>query len=78
MPSGTWHEPGVESDGTACIRYDGFDVPLINVMEAGFYVAHPSLQQDKKAPGSGGYPAWFCKVTTDCRLNGEVCAAIQY
>jgi len=44
-PNGTWHEHGVEATGTACIWQDGLDIPLVNALEANFYVVHPDLQQ---------------------------------
>ena len=49
-PNGTWHEHGVSGDGTPCIWQDGLDIPLVNTLEANFYVVHPDLQQ------SVGYP----------------------
>lgn len=49
-PNGTWHEHGVEADGSPCIWQDGLDIPLVNAMEAGFYAVHPDLQQ------AVGYP----------------------
>ena len=44
-PNGTWHEHGVEADGSACIWQDGLDIPLVNALEANFYAVHPDLQQ---------------------------------
>ncbi|NYE24619.1 cupin domain-containing protein [Pigmentiphaga litoralis] len=44
-PNGTWHEHGVSEDGSVCIWQDGLDIPLVNALEAGFYVVHPDLQQ---------------------------------
>ncbi|ATA55586.1 NADPH dehydrogenase [Variovorax boronicumulans] len=44
-PNGTWHEHGVGAEGTTCIWQDGLDIPLINALEAGFYVVHPDLSQ---------------------------------
>ncbi|HEV2571182.1 MAG TPA: cupin domain-containing protein [Beijerinckiaceae bacterium] len=44
-PNGTWHEHGVEASGSPCIWQDGLDIPLVNVLEANFYVVHPDLQQ---------------------------------
>jgi len=44
-PNGTWHEHGVSADGTPCIWQDGLDIPLVNALEANFYVVHPELQQ---------------------------------
>lgn len=49
-PNGTWHEHGVEAEGSPCIWQDGLDIPLVNAMEAGFYAVHPDLQQ------AVGYP----------------------
>ena len=49
-PNGTWHDHGVSADGTQCIWQDGLDIPLVNMLEANFYVVHPDLQQ------SVGYP----------------------
>ena len=44
-PNGTWHEHGVEADGLPCIWQDGLDIPLVNALEAGFFVVHPDLHQ---------------------------------
>jgi gentisate 1,2-dioxygenase len=44
-PNGTWHEHGVEATGTPCIWQDGLDIPLVNALEANFYVVHPQLRQ---------------------------------
>ncbi|MFO1159541.1 MAG: cupin domain-containing protein [Reyranellaceae bacterium] len=49
-PNGTWHEHGVEATGTACIWQDGLDIPLVNALEANFYVVHPNLQQSVGHP----------------------------
>jgi gentisate 1,2-dioxygenase len=49
-PNGTWHEHGVEASGTTCIWQDGLDIPLMNALEANFYVVHPKLQQDVGFP----------------------------
>lgn len=49
-PNGTWHEHGIEADGTACIWQDGLDIPLVNTLEANFYAVHPDLRQ------AVGYP----------------------
>lgn len=49
-PNGTWHEHGVEADGSPCIWQDGLDIPLVNALEAGFYAVHPDLTQ------AVGYP----------------------
>jgi gentisate 1,2-dioxygenase len=44
-PNGTWHEHGVDADGTPCIWQDGLDIPLVNALEANFYAVHPALHQ---------------------------------
>ena len=44
-PNGTWHEHGVDADGTPCIWQDGLDIPLVNALEANFYEVHPDLHQ---------------------------------
>jgi len=50
-PNGTWHEHGVEADGSPCIWQDGLDIPLVNALEANFYAVHPKIQQEES-----GYP----------------------
>lgn len=45
-PNGTWHEHGVEANGTPCLWQDGLDIPFVNAMEANFYEVHPKLQQE--------------------------------
>lgn len=49
-PNGTWHEHGVEQNGTACVWQDGLDIPLVNALDANFYAVHPDLGQ------AVGYP----------------------
>ena len=49
-PNGTWHEHGVEADGTPCIWQDGLDIPLVNTLEANFYAVHDDMKQ------AVGYP----------------------
>lgn len=44
-PNGTWHEHGVEQDGTPCIWQDGLDIPLVNALDANFFAVHPDLNQ---------------------------------
>lgn len=44
-PNGTWHEHGVDEEGTVCIWQDGLDIPLVNMLSAGFYEVHPDLRQ---------------------------------
>ena len=57
-PNGTWHEQGVEADGTECIWQDGLDIPLVNAMEANFYAVHPDLQQTVTRPVNDMVNAW--------------------
>lgn len=44
-PNGTWHEHGVDKDGSLCLWQDGLDIPFVNAMEANFYQVHPDLNQ---------------------------------
>ena len=44
-PNGTWHDHGVEADGTQCIWQDGLDIPLMNSLDANFYEVHPKVVQ---------------------------------
>lgn len=57
-PNGTWHEHGVSDDGTPCIWQDGLDIPLVNAMEAGFYVVHPELNQAVTHPVNDSTATW--------------------
>ena len=57
-PNGTWHEHGVSDDGTPCIWQDGLDIPLVNAMEAGFYVVHPELNQAVTHPVDDSTATW--------------------
>lgn len=57
-PSGTWHEHGVSSEGTPCIWQDGLDIPLVNALEAGFYVVHPDLKQAVSHPVDDSTALW--------------------
>lgn len=57
-PNGTWHEHAVEADGTPCIWQDGLDIPLVNALEANFYVVHPNLQQAVAFPVDDMAHAW--------------------
>ncbi|MEY9742206.1 gentisate 1,2-dioxygenase [Bradyrhizobium japonicum] len=50
-PNGTWHEHGVEGNGSVCIWQDGLDIPLVNALEANFFAVHPKVQQE-----DSGYP----------------------
>jgi gentisate 1,2-dioxygenase len=44
-PNGTWHDHGVEADGTQCVWQDGLDIPLMNSLDANFYEVHPETVQ---------------------------------
>ena len=44
-PNGTWHDHGVEADGTQCVWQDGLDIPLMNSLDANFYEVHPKIVQ---------------------------------
>ncbi|HUQ74772.1 MAG TPA: cupin domain-containing protein, partial [Burkholderiales bacterium] len=44
-PNGTWHDHGIEADGTQCIWQDGLDIPLMNSLDANFYEVHPQVVQ---------------------------------
>lgn len=49
-PNGTWHDHGVDENGTQCIWQDGLDIPLINTLDANFYAVHPDIQQTPTTP----------------------------
>ncbi len=49
-PNGTWHDHGVESDGTQCIWQDGLDIPLMNSLDTNFYEVYPDLVQKPQGP----------------------------
>ena len=49
-PNGTWHDHGVEADGTQCIWQDGLDIPLMNSLDANFYEVHPDIVQKPGNP----------------------------
>ena len=57
-PNGTWHEHGVEASGSTCIWQDGLDIPLVNALEAGFYVVHPELRQAVAHPVDDSTALW--------------------
>ena len=44
-PNGTWHDHGVDADGTQCTWQDGLDIPLMNALDANFYEVHPKVVQ---------------------------------
>lgn len=49
-PNGTWHEHGIEEDGSTCLWQDGLDIPLTNALEANFYEVHPDDYQASNLP----------------------------
>jgi gentisate 1,2-dioxygenase len=57
-PNGTWHEHGVGEEGSPCIWQDGLDIPLVNALEAGFYVVHPELNQAVTHPVNDATATW--------------------
>ena len=57
-PNGTWHEHGVDADGTACIWQDGLDIPFVNAMEANFYEVHPNIQQQVRFSDDDTSKTW--------------------
>ena len=57
-PNGTWHEHGVDGDGSPCIWQDGLDIPLVNALEANFYVVHPDMNQAVGHPVDDMPAAW--------------------
>jgi gentisate 1,2-dioxygenase len=48
-PNGTWHDHGIDADGTQCVWQDGLDIPLMNSLDANFFEVHPDVVQ-KSAP----------------------------
>ncbi len=44
-PNGTWHDHGVDADGTQCVWQDGLDIPLMNSLDANFFEVHPQAVQ---------------------------------
>jgi gentisate 1,2-dioxygenase len=54
-PNGTWHDHGVEADGTQCVWQDGLDIPLMNSLDANFYEVHPKVVQ---TPGTLSRKNW--------------------
>ena len=69
-PNGTWHEHGVSSDGTPCIWQDGLDIPLVNTLEANFYVVHPDLQQSVGYPVDDMTPPGAIRPASGAAPNG--------
>jgi|SRR5579862_124360 len=61
-PNGTWHEHGVDADGTVCIWQDGLDIPLVNALEANFYEVHPELRQAVTHPVDDSAALWGARA----------------
>ncbi|MBB5702230.1 gentisate 1,2-dioxygenase [Ochrobactrum daejeonense] len=57
-PNGTWHEHGIAEDGAPCIWQDGLDIPLVNALEANFYVVHEDLRQAVGHPVNDMTATW--------------------
>ena len=57
-PNGSWHEHGIEEDGTECIWQDGLDIPLTNALEANFYAVHPDGFQATNRPVDDSPATW--------------------
>ena len=57
-PNGTWHEHGVDAEGSQSIWQDGLDIPLMNMLDANFYEVHPHLQQRPNKPPDSSYAAY--------------------
>lgn len=51
-PNGTWHEHGIDENGTTCMWQDGLDIPLTNALEANFYAVHPEDYQVTNLPAN--------------------------
>jgi gentisate 1,2-dioxygenase len=49
-PNGTWHDHGIDADGTQCIWQDGLDIPLMNSLDANFYEVHSDTVQKPGKP----------------------------
>ena len=44
-PGLTWHDHGVESDGTQCIWQDGLDIPMMNALDGNSFEVHKDTVQ---------------------------------
>jgi gentisate 1,2-dioxygenase len=44
-PGLTWHDHGVEADGTQCIWQDGLDIPMMNALDANSFEVHKQTVQ---------------------------------
>ena len=61
-PNGTWHDHGVESDGTQCVWQDGLDIPLMNSLDANFYEVHPQVVQTPTAVSKSNWSKPYSPV----------------
>lgn len=57
-PNGTWHEHGVDEEGTQCIWQDGLDIPLMNALDANFFEVHKELRQKQEKPTDSSFGAY--------------------
>jgi gentisate 1,2-dioxygenase len=57
-PNGTWHEHGIEEDGSTCIWQDGLDIPLTNALEANFYEVLEGQHQEVGRPVDDSVATW--------------------
>ena len=57
-PNGSWHEHGIEEEGSDCIWQDGLDIPLTNALEANFYAVHPDDHQSTNLPVDDSPATW--------------------
>jgi gentisate 1,2-dioxygenase len=44
-PGLTWHDHGVEADGTQCLWQDGLDIPMMNALDANSFEVHKDTVQ---------------------------------
>ncbi|MEO8717980.1 MAG: cupin domain-containing protein [Burkholderiales bacterium] len=61
-PNGTWHDHGVESDGSQCVWQDGLDIPLMNALDANFYEVHPDIVQTPAPLSRAGWAKPYSPV----------------
>jgi gentisate 1,2-dioxygenase len=61
-PNGTWHDHGVEADGSQCVWQDGLDIPLMNALDGNFYEVHPSTVQTPSALSREGWARPYSPV----------------
>ena len=61
-PNGTWHDHGVEADGTQCVWQDGLDIPLMNSLDANFYEVHAEIVQKPRAVSKANWSKPYSPV----------------